>query len=181
MSFSRLENPPGFWPVSNDNIWMGVLVCPISRKHFLRVVSEWISDFGTISLGFLILSPNSHSKWNHIVTIVLMASLIQALKRRYCHYLSFDSFCLFFSPSTTYFHKDVSMLKEGCMLYNINPSFSVHRYLYSICACPLGIPCDTMEKWRRRFLFLLFNKKISKFYCSKYDLLFDCFIAVISS
>ena len=43
---------------------MGVLVCPISRKHFLRVVSEWISDFGTISLGFLTLSPNSHLKWN---------------------------------------------------------------------------------------------------------------------
>ena len=64
MSFSRLENPPGFWRVSNDNIWMGVLVCPISRKHFLRVVSEWISDFGTISLGFLTLSPNSHLKWN---------------------------------------------------------------------------------------------------------------------
>ena len=82
---------------------MGVLVCPISRKHFLRVVSEWISiwlwnNFLGISdlVSELPFKVKSHS---HIVTIVLMASLIQVLKRRYCHYLSFDSFCLFLVPA----------------------------------------------------------------------------------
>ena len=82
-------------------------------------------------------------------------------------------------------HKDKRMLKEGCMLYNVNPSFSVYRYLYSICACPLGIPFDLyLERETGKMEDVSFIQEkicILKFYCAKYDLLFDCFIAVISS
>ena len=108
---------------------MGVLVCPFSRKHFLRVVSEWISDFGTISLGFLILSPNSHLMFkvkSHFH--YSFDGLTSAGPRWQDFVFKLYSFWLFKSQYKN-FHKDKRMLKEGCMLYNVSPSFSVYRYL----------------------------------------------------